>query len=300
MTDEKNGYIDEIGVEAYAKINLSLDIVGRLDNGYHLLEMLLQSIDLKDELVFRRIPQEAVVLKAENTDLPTDGRNIIVRAAELFCNETGLPREYEIFLRKNIPAEAGMAGGSVNAAATLKALNTMNKAPLGEEALARLALQLGADVPFCLRGGTMWAEGIGENLTPLPPLSLKLLIVKPDKGVSTKEAYRNTDLSSLKNRPDSEALLAAVREGRRSDLPKYMGNVLYPYANKCVPQIGEIIRDMEEKFDCSKAMMTGSGSTVFGIFEDGSRREEARAYFAKRYKQVFLAETVDKSLDWKK
>lgn len=286
----------QMTVNVCGKINPALDIVGKQENGYHLISMILQSVNVCDTISVKRTNETGIVFHTDSTAIPQNEDNIIMKAANLFCNKVAVTKNYEIYLTKKIPVEAGMAGGSADAAGILFALNKLNASPLSERELAQLSLQLGADVPFCLHGGTMHAQGIGEKLTELPFLSLKLLIVKPEKGVSTKQAYEKVDLESLKDRPNMENVVEAIREGDLIKLTRNMGNVLYSCSNQYVPEIQLLIERLEGEFGCIKAMMSGSGSTVFGIFTKEEDRRKAYEHLSLRYREVFLAESTQKSI----
>lgn len=288
--------MDELTIKVCGKINPALDIVGKREDGYHLLSMILQSVNICDTISIKRTKDTEVFFRTNSESIPQDQGNIAVKAAELFCETCDLSKGYEIYLTKEIPIEGGMAGGSADAAGVLYALNEMNHRPFSEEELFDLALRLGADVPFCLKGGTMLAEGVGEELTELPLCQLKLLIVKPKEGVSTKDAYQNTDLTDLKNRPDMQQVVEAIKERDLDKLTSHMGNVLYDASKRYVPEMEVIIDTMEKNFRASKAMMSGSGSTVFGIFQNEEDRRKAYDHFSSKYEEVFLAESTEKSI----
>lgn len=286
----------QVTINVCGKINPALDIVGKQKNGYHLISMILQSVNVCDTISVKRTNESGIVFRTDSTAVPHNEDNIVVKAAKLFCDKADLSRNYEIDLTKKIPVEAGMAGGSADAAGILFALNKLNGSPLSERELSELALQLGADIPFCLRGSTMLAQGIGEKLTELPFLSLKLLIVKPEKGVSTKQAYEKVDLRSLKDRPNMDKVVEAIRERDLGKLTRNMGNVLYSCSSQYVPEIQSLIEQLEGKFGCIKAMMSGSGSTVFGIFTKEEDRRKAYECLSLRYREVFLAESTQQSI----
>lgn len=238
-------------------------------------------------------------LNIGNSSIPSGEDNIIYKAVSLYHQMTKTGMGYEIVLDKNIPVEAGMAGGSADAAGVLYAINQMNHCQLSHEALLKLALNLGADVPYMLVGGTYLATGIGETLQKLPDVSYHILIVKPNQGVSTKSVYQNLDINHLKNIPNNDKILECIHANKYNEIYPFMGNVLYEPAKMFVPEIEQIIFDMESKFSCSRAMMTGSGSTVYGIFENLENRSKATHYFLERYTEVYEVETTNCSISIK-
>ena len=205
---------ESVRARAFAKINLGLEVLGTRADGYHLLRTGMQSISLADELLLTRTAEEGITLRCDEPSLPTDGRNLAFRAAEAVFRHCGLSGGVRIELKKQIPAEAGLGGGSADAAAVLRGLRALFALPLDDEALRELALPLGADVPFCVGGGTMLAEGIGEALSPLPPMPpCHLVIVKPPCGSSTKAVYAALSLKVLRpwEQPDARLLENALR-----------------------------------------------------------------------------------------
>ena len=185
-------------VKAFAKINLCLDVLRRKENGYHEVEMVMTNVDIFDVLEIKELEEKKILLKSYNTDLAMDETNLIYKAIALLQKETGKTFGVEVLLEKNIPMEAGMAGGSADAAATLKAVNELFKLGVSDERLLELGASLGADIPFCIMGGTVLASGIGEKLRRLSPLpKMKLLIVKPKAGLSTKKVYESLDIDGL-------------------------------------------------------------------------------------------------------
>ena len=210
---------DRTMIEARAKINLTLDVTGKREDGYHLVEMVMQSVDLHDDVRVTVVRGEkkprGIVLSCSLPFLPTDERNLAYRAAELFYKETGVPLETcEIFIEKRIPIAAGLAGGSTDAAAVLRALNELHDTGLSRDRLCEMGLKLGADVPYCLIGGTMLAEGIGEKLTQLADMPhCYVVLCKPPFAVSTREVYQEIDSVPLTQRPDTEGMKQALENG---------------------------------------------------------------------------------------
>lgn len=256
--------------KAYAKINLSLDVCGRRPNGYHDVRMIMQSISLCDELSFE-IADSGIELTMDNEELleeNADGKeNIIVKAAKAFFADTKVNSGVRINLIKKIPIAAGMAGGSTDAAATLRGLNRLYKTNLDNKKLEEIGVTIGADVPFCIEGGTKLSEGIGEILTDISsPQRTYVVICKPDINVSTKEVYERFDSLSDPYHPDVDSMRKALEEKDYAKVPVLLGNSLEGVTKGLHPIIGEIERFMEEN-GATRAIMSGSGPTVFGLVE---------------------------------
>ena len=229
---------ESVRARAFAKINLGLEVLGTRADGYHLLRTGMQSISLADELLLTRTAEEGITLRCNEPSLPTDGRNLAVRAAEAVVRHCGLSGGVRIELKKQIPAEAGLGGGSADAAAVLRGLRALFSLPRGDEALRERALPLGADVPFCVGGGTMLAEGIGEVLSPLPPMPpCHLVIVKPPCGSSTKAVYAALSLKALRpwEQPDARLLENALRGQNVTLLGASLQNALEKPATELQP-----------------------------------------------------------------
>ena len=262
-------------VRARAKINLTLDVTGRREDGYHTVEMVMQSIALHDTVRVTTIHGEkkprGIVLSCSLPFLPTDERNLAYRAAELFYKETGaLLETCEIHIEKRIPVAAGLAGGSTDAAAVLRALNALHTAGLTDDELCEMGLKLGADVPFCLRGGTMLAQGIGEELSLLPDMPhCWVVLCKPPFAVPTKEVYQ-----------EIEGVCA------------YLSNVMETVTAAKRRQIGEIKSFLAEN-GADGTLMSGSGPTVYGLFSDESRAKTAAKMLRRRFADTFLTETYN-------
>lgn len=271
-------------VPAPAKLNLSLDIVGVREDGYHLLRMIMQTIDLYD-LVELELADE-ISLTCSLPGLPCDERNLAVKAAHAFFERTGLPGGVRMTLGKVIPHGAGMGGGSADAAAVLKGLNELCGADLSQQELCEIGLRLGADVPFCIVGGTQLAEGVGERLTPLPPLpDCLLLIAKPERGVGTPEAYRAYDQLTGVPHPDTAELTDLLSRGDLSGFCARMENVLE--AAVSLPEVRQIREEMLAA-GALGSRMTGSGSAVFGVFTQEQLALACKKNLEKRFSQVYL------------
>ncbi len=273
--------------KAYAKVNLGLDIVGLREDGYHLVKMIMQTIDLFDVLTFQPAERPGIFLKISEkstipdvADVPTDGRNLIVKAAGRILEKAGIPEAgVEILLEKHIPMAAGMAGGSTDCAAALRGVAELMELDLGEKELAEIGVSLGADVPYCLMGGTALSEGIGEVLTPLPALPpCGFLIVKPEFGASTKEVYGAYDrlMPEEIRHPDIDGMTEALKQGDLSGVAARLGNVLEPVTVAMHPQI-RTIEDLIRRSGVKDTIMTGSGPTVFGILPETIKDAEHAA-----------------------
>lgn len=267
----------KIEQKAYAKINLSLDILGRLENGYHIVKMVMQTIDLYDELVFetqdRDCPSMEITLVSDNGEIPCGEDNLIVRAVRRMEAKYRIRKDLRITLKKNIPVAAGMAGWSTDAAAALRAVRDLFVPEVSDEELQKIGVTLGADIPYCVTGGTQLSEGIGEVLTLLPDApQCGLVVCKPPVGVSTGEVYKRYDSLETVTHPDIDAQIEAIRKGDLACMAGHCGNVLEEVTGAMYPRIGEIERFFEEQ-GALISKMSGSGPTVFAIFAD---KEKAR------------------------
>jgi 4-diphosphocytidyl-2-C-methyl-D-erythritol kinase len=261
--------MDKLNYKARAKINLGLDVCRRLDNGYHEVKMVMQTVDIYDELEFKKRKDPDIILSVNSRDNLGDlANNLIFRAAKLMKEQYRIKEGIEIKLNKMIPVAAGMAGGSTDAAATMLAMNEMFELGLTKNELMEQALKLGADIPFCVLGGTALAEGIGEKLSALPaPPKAALLVVKPPINVSTKWVYDNLDANSLDRHPDIDAMVEALHQGDLKGITDHMENVLETVTVKKYPIISDIKKMMMES-GAINALMSGSGPSIFGVYED--------------------------------
>ena len=279
--------------KAYAKLNLSLDVTGRRDDGYHDLAMLMQTVDLCDELRLRFRDDGQVRAGSNLRFIPGDERNLAVRAALRFLEAIGESGQgLQIDLRKQIPVGAGMGGGSADAAATLRALNRLYGGVMDRSGLERLAQQVGSDVAFCVAGGTALAEGRGEKLTDLPPMpDCFFVICKPAFSISTPELYRKLDSAPVRIHPDTPGLLSAVREGDLTALCRRMYNVFEEIDDRRLRTVTEIKSRLLDHRALS-AMMTGTGSAVFGVFQGEAEAREACAALRPDYKFCCVSRPV--------
>ena len=267
----------ELILKAHGKINLGLDVIRRLGNGYHEVRMIMQSVELADIVTMRRLSEDRIVVAADRAGLPCDERNLAYRAAALMKKNYSLEGGVEIFLEKHIPVAAGMAGGSADCAAVLKGMNELFDLNVSLEDLQKIGVKLGADVPYCLLGGCALSEGIGEALTELgEPPACSLLLAKPDIDVSTKHVYESLRLDALERHPDIDGMMGDIEKGDLKGLCEKMENVLETVTGAEYPIIGEIERLMVAE-GALTAVMSGSGPTVFGVF-----REEKAARLAMR------------------
>ncbi len=280
----------EISVKALAKINLGLDVVRRREDGYHEVRMIMQTIHLFDRLEIKKTSSGVITMTTNLSFLPTNENNLVYQAAKLLKDEFGIRDGIDIRLHKHIPVSAGMAGGSTDAAAVLYGMNRMFQLGLKRDELMRRGVKIGADVPYCIMRGTALAEGIGEKLTALPPMvKCPVLIAKPPISVSTKFVYEHLKLDETMVHPDIDRLVEDIRQKDLAKIAADMGNVLETVTIPNYPVIAEIKEHML-RHGAVNAMMSGSGPTVFGLFEDA---EQARvAYEAMQAsglaRQVYL------------
>ena len=255
----------ELILRAHGKINLGLDVIRRLENGYHEVKMIMQSVELADIVTMRRLSEDKITVAADRAGLPCDESNLAWRAAALMKERYSLRGGVEIFLEKHIPVAAGMAGGSADCAAVLKGMNELFDL---SASLEEIGVKLGADVPYCLLGGCALSEGIGERLTQLAePPACSLLLAKPDIDVSTRHVYESLRPDALKRHPDIDGMIRDIEKGDLNGLCGKMENVLENVTGAEYPIIGEIERLMLEE-GALTALMSGSGPTVFGVFRE--------------------------------
>lgn len=266
-----------ISEKAYAKVNLGLDVLRRRPDGYHELKMIMQTVDICDDLTFEKESEPGIRLRIEGADLPADKNNLVTRAAALLLQERKISEGVAITLTKRIPIAAGMAGGSADAAAAMRGLNSLFEMGYSTEDLRELGVKLGADIPYCIAGGTMLSEGIGEVLTPLPaPPECYLAVAKPDIDVSTAFVYQNLRADSLPFHPDIDGMAEALAAGDLRGITERMGNVLETVTVPAYPVIDRIKKRMCE-LGAENALMIGSGPTVFGIYQEQAAAAKAAA-----------------------
>ena len=285
--------MNSIILKGRAKINLTLDVVGKRENGYHDLEMIMQTVNLYDTIYIRKTKVPGIRLKANYSWLPTNEKNIAYRAAQLFFEESGIDGGIAIEITKRIPVAAGLAGGSTDAAATLVGLNKLYETHYSKEKLMEMGLKLGADVPFCIVRGTMLAEGIGEELTPLTPIpQTYVVLVKPPISVSTAVVYKSLDINQIKKHPETKVVIEALAEGDVQKIADHMSNVLEEVTIGMHSEIEDIKKDFM-KHGAMGAMMSGSGSTVFGLFQTREAAIRAAKFFKIHHniREVYVTTT---------
>lgn len=282
--------MDKIKLKALGKINLGLDVLGRRPNGYHDVRMVMQTVYLYDQILLEKTDKEGISLKTNLFYLPVNENNLAYRAAKMLIDEFAIKEGVHISLEKHIPVAAGMAGGSSNAAAVLYGMNRLFQLGLTDQELMERGVKLGADVPYCIMRGTVLAEGIGEELTPLPAMpKCHVLLAKPPISVSTQKVYEKLDAQEVTKHPDIDGILLGLQTGDLKKITSSMGNVLENVTITEYPQI-ERIKDVMKEEGALNAMMSGSGPTVFGIYDDKilARRAAARIREEQLAKQVHV------------
>lgn len=278
-------------IKAYAKINIALDVVGKREDGYHLLRMIMQTIDLYDTIEMEKT-NSGIKLKCNKHYVPTDERNLAYKAAKLFMENYSVNDGVDINLIKNIPVSAGLAGGSTDAAGVLKLMNKIFNINADDEELKALGLKLGADVPYCINGGTALCEGVGEKITQLKQFKDKILVlIKPPFGVSTKEVYKNFDLSKVIFHPRIEELI----KGMENDDIYFVANNMKNLLENVTLKKHRVITSIKEEVKLNDAigtMMSGSGPTVFAFFDDMLKAQMCYDNMKKKYKDVFITRTI--------
>lgn len=283
-----------IKIDAHAKINLSLDVLGRRENGYHELSMIMQEISLKDIVIIKELDDDNnnIEIKCSRKEVPTDNKNIVYDAFKLMAKKYNIDKSVSIYIEKNIPISGGLAGGSTDAAAVLKGLNKLWKLDLTQKELMEIGVQIGADVPFCIMGGTALSEGIGEKLTSLSPFKDKLLLlINPDIEVSTEYVYKNLDLDNLADRPDIKNIISFIEQDDVEELSRNMKNVLESVTIKKHPEIAKL---KDKMLDCGAlgSLMSGSGATVFGIFDCVETLNKCKIELEKTMETVIKSITI--------
>lgn len=282
--------MDGIRIPCPAKINLSLDVIGKRPDGYHLLRMLMQSVSLYDYVTVEKI-EENIELTCSRQDIPCDKSNTAYKMACIILDKYNIHCGVKIHIEKNIPSGAGLAGGSADAAGVMKAMNQLFNLNMSMQEMLDEGLKVGADVPYCIMGGTALAEGIGERLTPLRPLKKTwCVIAKPDIAISTKEAYGALRMDKIIRHPATDQLIGYIKAGEVKKLASGMVNVLEDACISRYPEIYEIRKLMQQQ-GAMGSMMTGSGSAVFGLFQSRNDAERCSNALKSRLREVFLVET---------
>lgn len=283
-------------IKAYAKINLMLDILGTLPNGYHNLWMIMQSVSLHDTVTVEKTDSGRITLTCSVDGIPLDEKNIAHKAAVAFFEYTGIENSgIHIHIEKEIPSEAGLAGGSADGAAVIKALNEIFSAKLNDRQMCRIGKKIGADVPFCIMGGTCLAQNIGEVLSPLEDIpDCYFVLAKPKMGVSTKEAFESVDNAGYIKRPKRDEMLIAATMGDFDKMCKLSANVFEQVIEVAQRvEIKKIMRECGSKL----SLMSGSGPTVYGVFEEEKDAEKCAEKLKGFIKDVFVAKPVKQGLE---
>lgn len=279
-------------LKAYGKINLALDVVGKRADGYHEVRMVMQTVKIYDGIELEVTDTGKIEIETNLYFLPANENNLVYKAAKLLMDEFKIKSGISIKLQKVIPVSAGMAGGSADAATVLHGVNRLFRLGLSAKELMERGVKIGADVPYCIMRGTALSEGIGEKLTKLPPPpKAVILVAKPPINVSTKFVYENLNLKSIKKHPDIDGMVQSIRNRDLEAISSNMENVLETVTVKNYPVIQEIKNVMKEK-GALNSLMSGSGPTTFGIFEDKKKAENVKAYLREKgmAKQVFVTE----------
>ena len=290
--------MNSIQLKSRAKINLSIDVLGKREDGYHLVEMIMQTIDLFDKIKIFSLKEDTIIIESNSLDIPLDSTNIVYKAADLIKKQYNIKEGVKIIIEKNIPIAAGMAGGSSNAAAVLVGLNQLWQLKLSENKLKELGLKLGADVPFRIGGQTALAENIGEKLTKIDGLSenIFILVCKPELFVSTKEIYEEIDSKIIEKRPNNKLLIQLLKENKIQQIADNMYNVLEEVTRERYPVIEEIEKIMMEN-DALGSMMSGSGPTVFGLYRNREDAENCKNKLLKKFSQVYIVKSHNKGVE---
>lgn len=290
--------MNSITLKSRAKINLSIDVLGKRQDGYHLVEMIMQTIDLYDLIEINEKDNDQITIKSTSDEIPLDCNNLVYKAANLIKKTFNINKGVEIHIKKNIPVAAGMAGGSSNAAAVLVGLNKLWNLNLSNQQLEKIGLKLGADVPFCINGGAVLASGIGEELTPIKGLTkyVCILVCKPDLFVSTKEVYECIDSKDIDKRPNNKFLIECLKNEDTRQLAENMFNVLEGVTMDKHPVIQQI-KDIMTNNRALGAMMSGSGPTVFGLYENREDAVKCKAILEKQFKQTFVVACEEKGVE---
>ena len=287
--------MDSIRLKARAKINLGLDVLGKREDGYHEVRMVMQTIGIYDRLILTKIPEEEIRITSNLAFLPVNENNLIYKAIKLLKDEYHFPGGISVDLNKFIPVAAGMAGGSTDAASTMFGVNRLFGLNLSMGKMMELGVRLGADVPYCVMRGTALAEGIGEKLTRITPVPhMWILIAKPQINVSTRLVYEQLDMGGIQQHPDIDGIIRAIEAQDVVRIAQSMGNVLENVTVPLYPVIETIKQDMLSH-GAINAMMSGSGPTVFGIFPDEQTTLACQAFLKKKgdARQVYITENFN-------
>ncbi len=282
--------MEQLYLKAMGKINLGLDVVRKREDGYHEVRMIMQTVGVYDRISLKRGHTPGIHVTTNLYFLPVNENNLVYKAAQMLMEEFQVKEGLDIHLQKYIPVAAGMAGGSADAATVLYGVNRMFRLGLSQKELMERGVKIGADVPYCLMRGTALSEGIGEVLTRLPAApACKVIIAKPGISVSTKYVYGHLDAAGIKEHPDIDGMIEAIREGSYEGVVRRLGNVLETVTQERHPVIGEI-KELLTAHGADGALMSGSGPTVFGLFREEKKAREALRALEKSglAKQMYL------------
>lgn len=283
--------MEEIVLESFAKINLALDVLYKRDDGYHEINTLMQQIDLKDNIILRN-REKGIEIQCNDKDVPLDNTNLVYKAWEKIIEKTGINKGIHIIIDKNIPLASGLAGGSSNGAAVLKGLNQLWELNLSEKELMDIGLEIGADIPFCIIGGTAWGKGVGEKLTRLKSFSNKMfLLANVGIPVSTAYVYNRLNLNNCKNRIQIERLIKYMEEDNLPKLGENMANIMEEVVIEEYPIVGELKKEMI-RYGALGSIMSGSGPTVFGLFDDEEKLLRCKNHLEKKIEKVYAVRTL--------
>ncbi|AZR74524.1 4-(cytidine 5'-diphospho)-2-C-methyl-D-erythritol kinase [Anoxybacter fermentans] len=280
--------MNQLSIPAYAKINLTLDVLGKRPDGYHEVEMIMQSIELHDQIILKERKEKGIKISCNHPLVPQDEGNLAYRAAELLIKEYGIEKGIEIKIIKNIPVAAGLAGGSTDAAGVLKGLNELWGLGISRDELMKFGARLGADIPFCILGGTAIARGIGTDLTPISPLpEMELVLVKPGIDISTKEIYSKYKPELVKRKPDLRKMQEAIECRDLEGVKRNLVNVLEDITLYYYPQVAETKKIMEN-LGTYPVLMSGSGPTLFAIIDSKREADE----YAMKLKDRVMGQVI--------
>ena len=279
--------------KAYAKLNLSLDVVSKMDDGYHAMNMIMQSSGLCDEITISQTGGDSIAVRTNLKYLPRDERNIALKAARMFMDETGIYRQgLLIDIKKSIPVCAGLGGGSSDGAAVLRAMNTLTGAGVSPAGLMELGARLGSDVPFCVSGGTMLARGRGDLLSPLPALPpCSIVICKPEFSISTPKLFARINCVKMRHHPDTAGMIRALQDGDLHGIARRMYNVFEEVLPDPFSDIG-LIKARLLDFRALGVTMSGTGSAVFGLFDSYRDAQLAHQVLSKDYRSCYITRPV--------
>lgn len=278
--------MEEITLTARGKINLSLDILGKRPNGYHDVAMVMQMVHFADTVTVKKIKEDSITIQSDCKNLPKDERNIAYKAAKLMKDRFSITDGFHIYIQKRIPIAGGMAGGSTNAAAVLRAINSLCDLGLELDQLMDIGLSLGADVPFCVFENPSFAEGLGEILTPVCGLpDCDIVLVNPNAFISTKEIYQAIDEQGNFGQVENKKLINCLQDEDLAGATRYMKNIMQPVTEKKCSAISDIIKKLRE-LGAIHAMMSGSGATCYGIFQTGTVPPDLQSHFPGCFVEV--------------